>query len=180
MSIKSKYAQGSADAKIVAEVWEQLRALFGYVLSTWSAKGRRSTTLDQITERHLNSVASRVNRIRKEAAVATGQSKYITVSQLDALKAIYQGSDEFNYTEIDAATLVDKLLKEAKINTSLSLEQRLAIHDLVFEAYVSAPEAQDFVTLEDLGDSEISAFDPPKPAVKVKPSQNGMAEPALA
>ena len=176
--LKSKFIQGSANAKVVDQVWGELKALFGFVLSTWSKRGRRSTSLDQITDAHLTRTAGRVNRSRREQAIASGQPKYTSVNPLDALKAIYRGDQEYNYSEVDAAGFVDKLLKQANINTPLSLDQRIALHDRVFEAYASTPEAQDFITLEDLTDDDVKSFDPPKPDPTA--SANGKNAPAPA
>jgi hypothetical protein len=173
--LKSKFATGSANDPIVLEVFAALSALMGFVLTTWTERGRKSTVLDQTVDRHFGGISTRVNRARSQRAKDAGQTGYTKATPIDVLKGIYQGNPEIGYTEIDAANLVDKLMRQAGNTTSLSLEQRIAVHDMLAEKYIDHPDAKKFITLDELTDEQVSTYDPPKPARNAgKP--NGLAE----
>jgi hypothetical protein len=157
--LKSKFATGSANDPIVLEVFAALSALMGFVLTTWTERGRKSTVLDQTVDRHFGGISTRVNRARSQRAKDAGQTGYTKATPID----------------IDAANLVDKLMRQAGNTTSLSLEQRIAVHDMLAEKYIDHPDAKKFITLDELTDEQVSTYDPPKPARNAgKP--NGLAE----
>lgn len=161
-NLKPKFHQpAAADAK---SLLDKILALCDFVLTSFTDRGRSTKAIDQIVDRFWSGQATRVNKAREAKALATGQTSYTKVNAYDAMKGVYQGNTEYLCTETDAVNLIDRICKAAGIQTYVSPETAEIVFNGLTERYAAHPEAQKYITLDDLEDELIESLDPKPPS----------------
>lgn len=163
-----------------------IMALCDFVLTSFTTRGRSTKAVDQIVDRFWSGQANRVNKEREAKALASGQTSYTRVNAYDAIKGVYQGNPEYRCTEVDVVNLIDRICKAGNIETFVSPETAKEVFNSLTERYAAHPDAQKYITLDDLDDDKVAEFDeidePKKNTAPASAQTNGKpaAAPAVA
>lgn len=155
--------------------------LCDFVLTSFTAKGRATKVVDQIVDRFWSGQANRVNKEREAKALGNGDLSYTRVTSYDAMKGVFQGNPEYRCTQADVVNLIDRICKAGNIATFVSPETADEVFKALTERYAGHPDAQKYITLDDLDDDIIAEFDQTDTPKSTAPaSTNGKPAPAPA
>lgn len=156
---RTLHTTGVASAEDADTVIQRVVDQCDFVLTSYGKTGRQSRAIDQVVDRFWSKRANITNNARRAAAVAAGQDKFTRATAYDAMRGVYQKLPEFALEDMAVLEHSTKILQTAKEPRLFDLPDAKKLVDAMVERYVNHPDAQQYISLDQLEDEQLDEFD---------------------